>query len=127
MILDGIVGSSRQKFGDFGPLITNGFMTLQDLAILFHAPCFFANGGIQIVVPSFTTLFPRASRQTRGNLGPLLGPKLLDEADDGTVFLFGPRSLDRVIDSPPTRSALFCRATREFLRHVGPENGRVGI
>lgn len=46
----------------------------------------FANGGIQVIVPTFLTLFVAPTRQTGRHGGPLFGAVRGDGLDEGFVF-----------------------------------------
>ena len=61
-ILYMIISSTWKKFGDFTPLVTILFMSLNYLLIFLNSPFVFLDIRIQMIVPSFTTLFTDSSR-----------------------------------------------------------------
>ena len=58
MILYRIIRPSHQMFRDISPPIPQKFMRQEQNPLLFLAPLIFLNIRIQMIMPSFSALFP---------------------------------------------------------------------
>jgi hypothetical protein len=67
-----------------------------DLLVLFQGPGLLVDVRVQMVVPSFTALFPNPSRQFSCNFGPFLGTIDSNKLTDLAIFLFTPRSFGEI-------------------------------
>jgi hypothetical protein len=117
VILDGVVGAPIEDLGDLGPLVADSAMVEVEKELLLNAPADLLNLGVEVVVPSLTALLPYSSRQLFGYLGPLLGAMGLNQFKDETVFLFGPRSLDKAWVQnllPPVQALDVCPTRKGF-------------
>lgn len=61
MIFDRIVRTSDHHFGHSSPRIAKLFVTIDDKRFLFQRPMGFGDGRIEVIVPTFATLFADAS------------------------------------------------------------------
>jgi hypothetical protein len=86
---------SRKHFGNFSPSIAHCLMCFQNRTIFLHFPRFLTDIGIQVIVPTFSTLFANASRQIGGNQTPFLGTIFFHQFDNFTIFFGCPGSLDK--------------------------------
>ena len=69
-------------------------MSQQQYALFFLTPlCSCLDTGVQIIVPSFTTLLSATTAQVLGDIGPVLRSSLLDEVQYDPVFFRGPYAL----------------------------------
>jgi hypothetical protein len=62
--------------------------------LLFLTPLILLDGGVQMVVPSFTALLTDTTFQGTGDMSPLLRSFILHEHKDFLVFFLGPGTLD---------------------------------
>ena len=60
MVLDGVVGSSLEDFGDFSPFVVDDSMHKEQYPFFLLAPGNFLDHGIQVVVPALTALLSNA-------------------------------------------------------------------
>lgn len=74
MILNVVVGPSVEVFCDFGPTISVFLVELENLLVFLFCPTVFLDVGIQMVVPTFTTLLTDATFQIMSDLRPVLSP-----------------------------------------------------
>jgi len=63
VILDVVVGSSFKYLRDFCPLIAEHLVLKPENPLFFDGPIPFLDFRVQMVVPSFSTLFPNSSRK----------------------------------------------------------------
>ena len=62
MVLNGIVGTAGQAFGNVGPTVAHTVLLgLEDDTILGFRPGSFRDGGVEVIMPSFSTLFADSS------------------------------------------------------------------
>ena len=57
MILDGVVSTARQFFSNQSPFVTKPFLFLKHDLLLQSTPILFVDLGVEVVMPSLTTLF----------------------------------------------------------------------
>lgn len=124
-----IVSPSRDKLGDFRPLVAVFFVCFNDGPVLFLTPFVFLDSWIQVIVPSLTTLLSNSSGKSLGNVAPVLCSKLLDVFSKLAVFLTAPRTLDhhRIENLLPPVQALHVSSVREVLCNLLPVLGPVFI
>ena len=85
-----------QEFGDFGPVVAQGVVELQELVLLAGRPLLVPDGAVEVVVVSLTALLPVPVRnlilllQQPRYLGPLLHASLLVQFLQSAVFLHSP-------------------------------------
>lgn len=102
MILDAIVSPSIELMADFGPLVPEPVMVLEQGAFLFQTPLRNFDGGVQLVVPSLPTLLPRPPVNAKlllhslRDVTPLLDLPNLDDLPEGFVFLSNIRNTSLV-------------------------------
>ena len=61
VILDGVISTPGKQFCNFSPSVTHITVRLQDDAVFLSSPWWFTDIGVQVIVPSFTALFPNAT------------------------------------------------------------------
>lgn len=96
MVLDRIVGATRQQFGYLCPLITPLQVRLVDDVVLLFRPRGFLDVGIQVIVPPLPTLLTDTTAKMSCDECPLFGAIFGDQLDHFVVLLFRPGSLDEV-------------------------------
>lgn len=98
MILNTIIGTTRQLGGDSDPFVSDAFMSFAKDVLLFGGPWISTNARLQLVEIAFTALFTGAVGKLGGDAGPRLGcgdgrgngDLLLDKVDQLGIFFGGP-------------------------------------
>jgi hypothetical protein len=96
VVFDRVVGPSFQNFGDFGPFVALATVAEVEDPLLVATPLDLLDLGVQVVVPPLSALLPDPARQVLSDLGPLLGPVLLNQMEDHPVLFLSPGPLDQV-------------------------------
>ena len=74
MVLYGVVGTTIQQLGYFGPFVSQLYMTFNNDTILVFRPHLgLVDPGVEMIVPSLSALFPCSSRELGSNSAPLFG------------------------------------------------------
>ena len=60
VVLDGVVGSAFQNFGDLGPLVIDNSVHEEQNPLFLFAPADLLDHGVQVVVPALTALLTNA-------------------------------------------------------------------
>ena len=94
MVLDGVVGSSLEDFGDFSPFIVDDSVHQKEDPLLLFTPVNLLNEWVEMIVPSFSALLADSVSQVLCNKGPFLGAIGNDKLQYSPVFLLGPCSFD---------------------------------
>lgn len=79
VVLDGVIGAARQKFGHVRPFASMDHMCEVEDPLLFEGPFGFEDDGVEVVVPSFPTLLAETSGHKLGDERPPLWAILVDE------------------------------------------------
>ena len=95
MILDGVVSSSWEHFGHFGPLVAVGGVCQKQDPLLVRHPFDLEDTRVEVIVPSFSALLAEASLDELGNEGPPLRPILFDQSSDQVILGLGPGLLSK--------------------------------
>lgn len=90
MILDGVVCSQSKIIGHFGPFATMKQKQQIKHPLLFTSPFCFIDVGIEMIVPSLTTLLTNPVRNELRNKGPSFGSMLINRFNQDFIFLFSP-------------------------------------
>ena len=124
-----IVSPSRDKLGDFRPLVAVFFVRFDDGPVLFLSPFVFLDSWIQVIVPSLTTLLSNSSGKSLGNVAPVLCSKLLDVFRKLLIFFPAPRALDhhRIENLLPSVQALHVGPVRKVLCDLLPVLGPIFV
>ena len=69
-------------------------MGLNDGNIFFVSPFVLLDARVEVVVPSFSALFPNSSRQSLSNVTPIFCAKLFDIKGKSIIFILTPGSFD---------------------------------
>lgn len=77
MVLDGIVRTAVQDFSYLRPFISYLSMLQEESPLFFIGPILLFDFGVQVVVPSLSTLFSYPSGKVVSDWGPFLGSILL--------------------------------------------------
>lgn len=93
MVLDSIICATVEDLGDLSPLVAHASMIEVEEELLLQAPCDLLDVGIQMVVPSLSTLLSNPPRKLLGDLSPFLGAVQLDELKDKQVLFLCPGTL----------------------------------
>ena len=78
MVLDGIVCPSWEFRRDLGPLVADARVFYEDGPIFIFRPGLLRDGGVEVVVPSLSTLLADSTREMRRDGRPLLPAPSLD-------------------------------------------------
>jgi hypothetical protein len=89
---------------------------------LLVTPAYLLNPRVEVVVPSFSALLSNSARKMLCYLSPLLRTILLNEVEDESILLFGPRALDkaRVQNLLPSMQALDISSSIQGLSNFLP-------
>lgn len=90
VVLDRIVGPTWDDLRKDRPLVPVELMQKEKFPLFFFAPDRFDDRGVQVVMPSFTTLFPLSSGHKVGDGAPFRGAETIDESHQDFVFLGRP-------------------------------------
>lgn len=122
-----IISPSRNKFGDFRPLVAILLVCFNDGAVLFLCPFVFLDSWIQVIMPPLATLLSNSSGKGLGNVAPVLCAKLLDIVGELGIFLAAPRALDHhwIENLLPPVQALHISPVREVLCNLLPVLGSI--
>lgn len=99
MILDGVIRAAGYVLGYLGPLIRVDFVSLHKDKFFVMVPCRFSDGGVELIVPSLSALFPISIGEIYSflellcNAIPFLLSQLLDQQNDEHVLLDRPLHL----------------------------------
>lgn len=122
VILNGVVCSALQKLSDLSPFVTyHSVLQIED-PLLVLAPNYLLNLRIQMIVPSFSTLFSYSTRKWLSNQSPFLWSILVHKVKHKSVFLFSPRPFEeiRVKDFLPPVEALDIGSSWQLLGYLFP-------
>ena len=110
-VLDRIVSPARNILSDAAPLIAENAIQSYYFHIFFYCPCIFADIWIQVNVPTFSTLFSNAARQTFCNFTPVAKPMIVDKLDQYFVFGFCPNTTVTadIVQLHPSHVAFYLR------------------
>ena len=95
MILDGVVCSSWEHFGHFGPLVAVGGVCQKQDPLLVRHPFDLEDTRVEVIVPSFSALLAEASLDELGNKRPPLRSILFDQSSDQVILGLGPGLLSK--------------------------------
>ena len=96
VVLNGIVCSSLENFGDLSPLIVDDSVHQEQNPLLLLAPVNLLDHGVQVVVPALAALLTDAIGKVLSDKGPLLRTVALNELKHSPVLFGGPWSLDGI-------------------------------
>lgn len=113
MILDCVVGSTRETLCNFRPAIAKLRVGKDELSIFLRTPFLALDIGIEVIVPALSTLLPDASRKLLGDFRPTFRSEVSNEFDDLSILLRGPWTFDkfRIQNFLPAVQALHIRAS----------------
>ena len=72
MIFDRIVSATFENLGYLRPLIVDDAMHEEENPLLLFIPIDFFDSGVQVIVPTFTTLLSHPAVEMLGDKSPLL-------------------------------------------------------
>ena len=87
MIFDGVVGATFQDFGDLGPFVIDNPVHQEQNPLFLLVPVDLFDSGVQVIVPTFTTLLTDTTRQKFCDLTPILGPIGFNTINERAIFL----------------------------------------
>ena len=90
-----VARSSDDDLRHLGPLVTEPVVRIDELSILLESPRVTFDVGVEITLPTLSTLSGVSSGHLRGNLGPLAAPVGLHDRYEPRVLLLGEPSLHR--------------------------------
>ena len=90
MVLDGIVCSSGNQFGNLCPLVAPLPVGIVYDAVFFVGPRRLLDVGVEMVVPTLTTLLSDPTFQMLGNQGPALGTIFAHQFHYSLIFFLRP-------------------------------------
>ena len=96
MVLDCIVGSAGDQFGNLGPLIAPLLVSVVDDSVLLVGPGGFLDLRVEMVVPSLPTLLSDTAGKALSDLGPILGSASRHNLRQDLIFARRPRALREV-------------------------------
>lgn len=76
MILNRVVSATRKHFRHLCPLVSMRSMRQKENPLLMRHPFDLQNVGVEVVMPSLTTLLPQSALDEFSNEGPPLRPVL---------------------------------------------------
>ena len=122
MVLNVIISAAIQELCDFRPFVAVSLVELQYFVVLFFTPTVFLYVGIQMVVPSLSTLLSYTTFQIISDLTPILGSVSSNLFDQKPVFFFGPGTFYhlRVQNFLPSVQTLHVRSKFKFLGNLFP-------
>lgn len=122
MILDGVIGSSRQQLGDLCPLVTKSRVCIQQDILLGFSPGFLFDARIEMVVPAFTTLFSDSPWEMAGDRSPVFRSIFAHQLDNDFVFFLCPGAFHemRIENFLPAMETLHASASRQMRRNFLP-------
>ena len=122
-----IISSSRDKFGNFGPLVAILLVCFDDGAVLFLCPFVLLDSWVEMIMPPLATLLSNSSRKSLGYVAPVLCSKLLDVFGELGIFFAAPRTLDHhwVENLLPPMQALHVSPVRKVLCNFLPVLGSI--
>jgi hypothetical protein len=89
-----VVSTPRQELSDLAPLVAVLLVSLDDGSVLLRCPLVFLNVGIQVVVPTLSTLLSDPTGESLGYVTPVFCAKFLYVLGQSFVLLLAPGSLD---------------------------------
>ena len=93
MVFYRIVRPPRKHLRHLGPFVTVGSVRQKKDPLLVRHPLYLENAGIEVVVPSLTTLLAKTTLHKFGDEGPSLRSVFFDQFSDKVVLLLCPRLL----------------------------------
>jgi hypothetical protein len=91
-VLDGVISSSWKVVGNHRPFISIGLDSQCEDPFLINCPVLFPHSLPQMIVPSFSALFPASILKIIGNAGPIFSSPRSDKIFQKIVFLSRPDS-----------------------------------
>ena len=95
MILDGVVSSSWEHFGHFGPFVAVGGVCQKQDPLLVRHPFDLEDTRVEVIVPPFSALLAETSLDELGDEGPPLRSVLFDQSSDQVILCLGPGLLSK--------------------------------
>ena len=78
VVLDWVVGSSWEHFGHLSPLVSVRSMSQEEDPLFMGHPLDLEDAGVEVVVPTFSALFPKSPLNKLSDEGPPLRPILFN-------------------------------------------------
>ena len=122
-ILNGIISSSMENLSYFTPSVSYLAVHLKYNSVFFLAPFFFFDIGIQVIVPSLSTLFPYSSRKGLSYGRPVSRAVLYNLLPQDLIFFLSPGSLAcerRAFQFKPSIETLYLWSVTHTLAHFIP-------
>lgn len=93
VVLDRVVGTALQDFGNLGPLVVKFAMEQIENPLFYFGPFATLVSWIQVIVPPLSAVLALPVWEVVGDQSPLLWTDFLDEANKGGIFLGCPHGL----------------------------------
>ena len=94
MIFDGVVGATFEDFGDLSPFVIDNPMHQEQNPLFLLVPVDLFDSGVQVIVPTFTTLLTDTAVQMLRDKSPFLGAVCDNKLENSPIFFGGPGTLD---------------------------------
>ena len=90
MIFNKVIWSSSKVLSNLGPIVSQLLLKQKEKPFFFLCKGLVVDFRIQIVIPSFPTLFTNSSRNILSYSDPVLNPVFRDKIKQKVILLFGP-------------------------------------